>query len=201
MKKLWTLIPVAFTTQMVCAQTDPVVVQQVTPLQLRDMQTRKFNKPLNEVLEAVREGGADTGATCQVHAVPDASSIGSKGKPRLRAEGTCSYPMKTVDPTATVTGAAAGAAGAAMFIPFIGPLIAGGAALHAANESQKGLESLGSIKYTMRSLSDNVTVVRMRAYTFKQIQITSPETYAKQFKQIGDSIFVQAIELTPGEQE
>jgi len=197
MKKLWTLIPVAFTTQMVCAQTDPVVVQQVTPLQLRDMQTRKFNKPLNEVLEAVREGGADAGATCQVHAVPDASSIGSNGKPRLRAEGTCSYPMKRVDPTAT----AAGAAGAALLIPFIGPFIAGGAALYAANESQKGLESLGSIKYTMRSLSDNVTVVRMRAYTFKQIQITSPETYAKQFKQIGDSIFVQAIELTPGEQE
>jgi hypothetical protein len=160
---------------------------KITPLQLRTIQTRKFSKPIDEIIEAVKTGGEDAGYRCFLNLIP---SVGSDGKvDRSRAQGQC-----VLNPKASGQGAAMGAA----FIPIFGGLISAGLQAQANSEY---LEQMHTIKYEMKGDKDAGVVLRMRAYNVKQDQITNPEVYSKQFKMLGDALFIQAIEINPAEQE
>lgn len=187
-KSFWVATLALLCLPLAHAESD---VSGVTPLQLRDMQTRKFKKPMAEVVEGIKEGAADTGATCHVMPVFTPGQVNPMSASRTEVQ--CQLPLKVAQTS--------GAANAAAFIPFVGAFVAGGAAINQMQEQEKNFKQIGSLKYAIRSTSDGETIVRMRAYTHKQEQIKQPEVYAKQFKIVGDSLFVQAIELTPGEQE
>lgn len=166
-------------TASVLAQTGGM-----TPLQLRMMQTRKFSKPIGEVVEAIKTGGEDAGANCHIYYT---RSIGHDSTNSNKAEGTCIMAMKQPSD-----------GGAAAFIPFIGGIVSAGAAINSMKEMKTAIHS---IKYEVTSNKPEETILRMRAYSFNQSQITDSAVYSNQFKIIGDALFIKAIELTPSEQE
>lgn len=164
---------------------------KVTPLQLRTMQTRKFSKPIDEVIEAIKTGGEDAGYKCQLNVQP---VVGPDGKfENSRAQGQCILNPKT---DSSKQGVAMGAA----FIPLFGGLIAAGIQAQATAEY---LDQMHTVKYDLKvdKKDGGAVVLRMRAYNVKQDQITNPEVYSKQFKMYGDALFIQAIEINPAEQE
>lgn len=158
----------------------------VTPLQLRALQTRKFTKPIGEVGEAIKTDGEDRGRACTIYSGPQPLNA-KVVLPKLAGQCTLkAKPAKT------------GGATAASFIPFIGGLVAAGMQSAAMDEMYA---QVSSIKYDMTGTKPDETVVRMRIYNLKQEQITDPEIYSKEFKGIADAMFIQAIELTPAEQQ
>lgn len=158
----------------------------VTPLQLRSLQTRKFTKPIGEVGEAIKTDGEDRGRACTIF--PGPQPLNAKvALPKLAGQCTLkAKPAKT------------GGATAASFIPFVGGLVALGMQSAAMDEMYA---QVSNIKYDMTGTKPDETVVRMRIYNLKQEQITDPEIYSKEFKGIADAMFIQAIELTPAEQQ
>ncbi len=85
-----------------------------------------------------------------------------------------------------------------MFIPIFGPLISAGLRSAAIDEMYAQLQS---IKYEITSGAPDQTVVRIRMYNVKQEQMVNADLYTKEFKAIADAMFIQAIEITPAEQQ
>ena len=168
----------------ICAADDDATAP-ATPVQLRATQTRKFAKPMDEVASAIKNGGEDMGATCQIYQAPGATA--SNGS-FTRMEGACRMNTKQADTSGAT---------AAAFIPFIGGLVSAGMASVAHDDMMK---QVSNIKYEVVALNSKETVVRMRIYNLKGEQITKPDLYSQEFKKVGDALYVQAIELTPAEQ-
>ena len=167
---------------------------QPTPLELRVMQTRKFSKPIADVVEAIKTGGEDAGFQCHLNIMPSVTTgpDGNTVVKQDRAQGQC---FKI--PSANTKGQEA-AIGAA-FIPIFGGLIS---ASMQAKATADYMDQMHSIKYDIRTDGKTgATVLRMRAYNMRQEQITKREIYAAQFKMYGEALFIQAIEINPAEQE
>lgn len=170
--------------------------KSATPLELRMMQTRKFDKPPREIVDAIKTNCEDYGGTAHLTMpwnVPDFQQSGNvKSKKQtvvnrdqnLDGQGFCQLPMKT-DATA----------GGKAFIPYIGGLIA-------MAELNEAMKSASQMKYEVKT--DNkmtYTIVRMRIYSMNQEQMTDSKVYSEWFAKIGDAVHIQAIELNPTTQQ
>lgn len=150
---------------------------EMSPLQLKAMQTRKFSKPAGEVLEAIKVSGEDNDGTCHT----EMSELLEKGIQKS-IEVFCMYSkLPKPDPYAMV--------------PIIGTL----RALKDLNAQES---ELGMVKYQVSVSKNSETIVRMRIYGRDgQTPITKPEIYSQEFKLIADALFIQAIEINPALQE
>lgn len=167
---------------------------QPTPLELRVMQTRKFSKPIADVVEAIKTGGEDAGFQCHLNIMPSVTTgpDGNTVVKQDKAQGQC---FKTPSANSRNQEAAIGAA----FIPIFGGLISAGMQAKATADY---LDQMHTIKYDIRTDGKTgATVLRMRAYNLRQEQITKREIYAAQFKIYGEALFIQAIEINPAEQD
>jgi hypothetical protein len=190
---------IPFSILLSLCQSMPAMAQSennLTPLQLRAMQTRKFSKPLEEVVKAIKTAGEDAGYSCHVYIQP---KMGADQKMNHdEGQGICYLNPKRSDSNNQGL-----ATGVALAIPILGPLL--GSAIvdrTASNATTEYNAKLHSIKYEMNvNKKDGGVILRIRAYNVKQDQITNPDIYAKQFKMYGDSLFIQAIEINPAEQE
>ena len=146
----------------------------VTPIQLKVLQTRKFSKSPEEVVEAISTNCEDLGGTAQV-AAPQSRNSSGKGICLMQQKSRGISPLN--------------------FVPIIGSI----AALSDLNKMYK---NIGQIKYEVRTNADrSETTVRIRMYSLQEGQVTDPEVYSTHFKKIADSLFIQAIEIDPALQE
>lgn len=150
---------------------------EMTPIQLKALQTRKFTKPASEVLEAIKVSGEDNDGTCHT----ELSELLEKGIQKS-VEVFCMFTkLPKPDPYARV--------------PIIGTI----RALKDLNAQES---ELGMVKYQVSVAKNKDTIVRMRIYGRDgQTPITKPEIYSEEFKRIADALFIQAIEINPATQE
>lgn len=149
----------------------------VTPIALKAMQTRLFNKHSGEVINAINTNCADIDGTGSVQ------PIRKIGKNVLGGTGTCT--MKFKPPETSLLN----------FIPILG-------AVKSMQDTDDMLKSLTRINYEITETPDGKgTLVRMRAYSANSTQINNAEFYAKEFKNLGDAIFTEGLQITPATQE
>ncbi|MGV0960489.1 MAG: hypothetical protein ACOYB1_11700 [Limnohabitans sp.] len=153
----------------------PVMAYSVTPLELKTMQTRKFNKDADEVIAGIKSYCEDSGAQ---YVTP--SSSGRLTPAELSRSGA--------NPAGTkVTGLTC------LFTPKIKIGLFG---------SVKDGNKYSQIKVDFLKNGENFSIVRIRLYTgFPPEQIVIPDPYSEIFKAIGDAMFIQAIPLEAVEQE
>jgi hypothetical protein len=166
-----------------------------TPLELRIMQTRKFEKAPREIVDAIKTNCEDLGGTAIVTRpinLPDYSMSGNiPGKNQqvvnkdlsYNGTGHCQLPYQ------------AGGVSAASFIPYIGGIIA-------MAELNEALKNASRIAFEIKTdLKMTETIVRMRIYSMQQKQLDDPKIYSEYFAKIGDAVHIQAIEITAATQE
>lgn len=170
---------------------------QVTPLQLRVMQTRKFAKTPNEVEKAIITNCQDMGGT---------ATMGLSSPYHGQNQGMCRLTMGTNDrnpialPSLTDSFAKLGSTSQTVrridyeitFTPAQAP--------KGPSVSVKD-GKVQMIQQTTNAAAPTETTVRMRMYAAGEGQITDPKTYADAFKTLGDSLFIQAIEINPATQQ
>lgn len=186
-----------------------------TPIQLRVMQTRKFSKPIDEVQDGIITNCEDFGGTAQIspnitmkndelnedneleNKIKNKATIKPIKKKEISmaigAKGLCFMPQKNKQlPNISLLS----------FIPIVGSFASAAGTVQQMVDLNQMMKSVSKIQYELKSSSNGKeTVVRMRMYSLDQAQITSPEIYAENFKKVADSLFIQAIELTPAEQQ
>lgn len=150
---------------------------ELSPLQLKTMQTRKFNKPFSEVLDAIKVSGEDNNGTCATE-IAQLLELGLKKS----AEAFCGFnKIPAPDPYAKV--------------PIIGTI-------RALRDLSAQETDIGMIKYQVTVSKPDETIIRMRILGRDgQTPILKPEIYALEFKRLADALFVQAIEINPALQE
>ena len=162
----------------------------VTPLQLRVMQTRKFLKPAGEVAKAIKENGADAGGTCGVIAPKFINGAQIEGT----GSGTCSFPHVPTVKNRT---------NAANFVPIVGLFKSSSDISKMKADMDAASTAIAKAAYEISADPDSTeTVVRMRLYRkYGTEQITDSAAYSEAFNKLADSLFIQAIEITPAVQE
>ena len=149
----------------------------VTAIALRTMQTRQFSKPANEVVNAINADCIDNDGTGSVQ------PIRKIGTTSMGGQGMCAMKIKMPE-TSLLS-----------FIPIVG-------SVKAMADSDSMMKSISRISYDVKESSDGKTaIVRMRAYTAKNVQVNDPALYAERFKLLGDAIFTEAIAINPASQE
>ncbi len=150
---------------------------EMTPLELKAMQTRKFSKSAAEVLEAIKVSGEDNDGSCQT----EMSELLDRGIQKS-VEVFCMYSkVPKPDPYA--------------MLPIVGTI-------RALKELSAQESEIGMVKYQVSVSKNKETIVRMRIYGRDgQSAITAPEIYSQEFKRIADALFIQAIEINPALQE
>lgn len=150
---------------------------EMTPLELKAMQTRKFAKPAVDVLEAIKVSGEDNDGQCHT----ELAELLDKGVMKT-VEVFCMFTkMPANDPYAKV--------------PIIGTL-------RALKDLTTQETELGMVKYQVSVSKNKETIVRMRIMGRDNVTpINKPEIYSQEFKRIGDALFIQAIEINPAKQE
>lgn len=153
----------------------PFLAHSVTPLELKTMQTRKFNKHSIEIFRAIKSYCEDAGA---MSVVPD-------GVTRLS-------PAEMNRPDANPTGIKVTGA-TCMFAPkmkigFLGSI--------------KDENKYARIKAELLKSTESESVIRIRLYAgLPPEQLIKPEAYSEIFKAVGDALFVQAVVLEAAEQD
>ncbi len=163
--------------------TQGAIGAELSPLELKSMQTRKFSKPPAEVLEAIKVSGEDNDGTCHT----ELSELLVRGVQKS-IEVFCMYAKAPKsDPVSK--------------IPIIGTLRAMKDIITQNSDTGMGM-GMGMVKYQVTMTNKNETIVRMRIQAQDNMTaITKPEIYASEFKRIADALFVQAIEINPALQE
>ena len=196
MKTIAKLFAVSFISTSIVGCAGMGGQNSATPLELRMMQTRQFNKPPREIVDAIKTNCEDYGGNAMMTMpfnITDSKSTGTiSGKNQkvvnkdmsLNGTGVCQLPMKWD-----------GTAGGAAFIPYIGGLIA-------MAELNNAMKSASQMKYDVKTDPKmTTTTVRMRIYSMKNEQMTDPKIYSEWFAKIGDAVHLQAIEISPSTQE
>lgn len=149
----------------------------VTPVALRAMQSRQFNKPANEVIKAINNDCVDNNGTGSVMPI---RQIGSNV---MGGQGTCAMQLKMPQTSAL------------SFIPILG-------AVKAMQDSDDMMKSVSRITYDVQEGADGKSsIVRMRGYSVKNDQVTNPQFYAEKFKNLGDAIFTEGLAINPATQQ
>ncbi len=166
----------------------------VSPLQLRMMQTRLFEKPITEILKAAEVAFADKGGQCAVFS----SEIQREYQDRVSKNSTdlkmpdvpdstfqCSSPIGKIKSEKNILDDLSDSIQKKKF----NPLSASGDKL--------------SIKGNLKPYSkdEKKTEVRIRIYkniSLDWVQVDDPVEYSKAFNAIADAAFTNAIEIAPG---
>ncbi len=153
----------------------PMATYAATPLELKAMQTRKFNKTSAEVMSGIKAYCEDSGAQNVIPSGFSRLSPAEMSRPGANPGGT------------KVTGITC------LFAPkfkvgFFGSI--------------KDENKYSQIKAEVIKSEENDSIVRIRLYSgVPPEQVTKADVYSEVFKAIGDSLFVQAIVLEAVEQE
>lgn len=84
-------------------------------------------------------------------------------------------------------------------IPIVGGIARTAISINSLNDYMK---SIFQIKYQFEVNSNTKeTILRMRLMTMEQEQVTDAKVYSEYFKKIGDSLYINAIEIDPPTQE
>ena len=166
-----------------------------TPVQLRVMQTRKFEKPPREVVDAIKTNCEDLGGTASVYAPMNTADQSTTGNIKGKQQEVVNKDLSSNGQGMCQLGNQLPQTSAASFIPYVGGFIA----MANLNEAMKNASRMSYEIKTNPKMTE--TTVRMRIYTMQQEQMTDPKIYSEYFKKIGDAIFVQAIEINPATQE
>lgn len=181
----------ASTTLLGCAS-----MQSATPLELRMMQTRQFDKAPREIVDAIKTNCGDYGGEARLSMPWNIADTQTKANVKsknasvvnkdqsLNGEGVCTLPLKT-DATA----------GGKAFIPYIGGLIA----MAELNEAMKNASRMTYDVKTDAKMT--YTLVRMRIYNANGEQMTDPKVYSEWFSKIGDAVHIQAIPISATTQQ
>jgi len=194
MKKIISIVAITIivTGCVPITPTSLTTTQNVTPLELKMMQTRKFMKPAIEVASAIKTGGLDSGANCAVQQEYDVKT--PEGKTLRYVKLWCGRDISNQKKTAKPT----------LQDAIIGNIMRAGR----PDMTSQNQTTMQTIDYEVVG-DKSATVVRMRinegilgASSTKMASdmITDPAAYAAEFKRIGDSVFVQGIEINPAEQ-
>ena len=193
MKPIFKLLTVSIATFTIagCATQNAA-----TPLELRVMQTRQFNKEPREIVDAIATNCRDMGGRAEM-AMPwniadqkTTANVKSKNpsvvnkNQSLEGVGHCHLRSKT-----------SAASQAKSFIPYVGGILA-------AVDYNEALKNASSMDYRVSTDSQmTYTVVRMRIYNSEGEQITDSKIYSEWFTKLGDAVHMQAIPIKPNTQE
>jgi hypothetical protein len=168
-----------------CAVPVTQPASKATPLQLRVIQTRIFEKPANEVVAAIKE-------FCE-----DAGGGGAFNAP-LVIDGTT---ISAFDSYCHIRGGSTKeqTAGEKFFDTLVG------STAQTMKERMDAKFDYQQMKFEIKP-KGNKTVVRMRLHRINPVtsthdQIENAEVYSKWFKRIGDALYVSAIQIDPAVQE
>jgi hypothetical protein len=155
-------------------------VKEPTRLELRQMQTRKFVKPPEQVIKAIIELNKDKGANCSGLRPPIYSCIGSRvfssvGNKKIEncvaSDGVSQGPIEKQ--------------------PELNP-----------DGSCVGMDGVTSYEFDTNYPKNTETILRIRIKGPSGMgQVTTPEKYTQLFKEIADGLFIDAIQLTPAEMQ
>jgi hypothetical protein len=149
----------------------------ISRLELRAMQTRKFLKSPTVVVKAIAELNKDKGSKCVGLSVPkytcqgtmQDSVVGDKTvKKCMAADGVSTGLVKLQSSVAECTNATG---------------------MNASYEIDSNFPA------------NNQTIVRIRLSNSSNPQISDPTVYSRIFKEIADGLFIDAIQLTPAEMQ
>lgn len=168
MKKLLTVL-------MVVILATPLLSFAITPLELKSIQTRKFNKSSDEIMVGIKSYCEDSGAQNVIPSAMARLSPAEMSRPDANPAGT------------KVTGLTC------MFTPKIKIGFFG---------SVKDENKFSQIKTELVKAEEGKGIIRIRLYSgFPPEQVTKADVYSEVFKSIGDALFVQAIVLEAAEQD
>jgi hypothetical protein len=163
--------------------------QEVSQIQLRVMQTRKFLKPIGEVAAAIKLNGDDDGAQCSGSG---AFMMSQYKIPGMKVDNTGVFNCR--NKIANQGNPYQSRANQDIVSLF--------KAIGSAVNQQSGDIEVATSKFELSANAQNTeTTVRMRLYDRSNEQIKVDAPYAKEFKKLADGLFVQAIELNPQEQQ
>lgn len=181
----------------------------VSPLQLKSMQLRKFSKPQNSVLRAIKFALEDSGATCYLsptYFTPDGKEISSYGSVSCNFAYPLSFAESKIRESASKKKALPPTDWA--FVPFVGPLIFEYKNKGVINKNEEIYKSAEIAVQALRdryicfadfkiekAIGNNESVVKASLRNVSQKQFRNADTYASIFKIIGDELFVQGIPI------
>ncbi len=164
----------------------PAIAEDATPSALRDLQSRKFPKPIHEIVSAIHAKMEEAGGKCHITV-----SFYPEGEGHHSGVGSCKFAIP--ENATTLDKMAKGA----KFIPLVGTLVSMG--LSATSDALKDKEKesfIGNIRFEAVGTSRTETVLRMRAFTTRQKMISDPAYYKELFSRIEEASLCQATELT-----
>ena len=165
--------------------------EEPTPTSLREVQSRKFPKPIHELITVIRERMEEAGGKCHITV-----SYYPEGEGHHSGVGSCKF--SPPEGPSTLDKMAKGA----NFIPLVGTLVSMG--LNATSEAIKDKEKesfVSSIRFEAVGTSKTETTLRMRALTSRQKMIVEAAYYKELFSRIEEASLCLATELTLNDQE
>ncbi len=157
----------------------------------RDVQSRKFPKPISEVVATIQERMEASGGKCYITV-----SYYPEGEGNHTGVGSCKFEVS--DKPTMLDKVAKGA----NFIPLVGSLVAMGVSATSDAIKDKEKESFVSIiRFEAIGSAKAETQVRMRAFTGKQKQVSEDRYYKELFERLADAMLCTASELSLNEIE
>jgi hypothetical protein len=195
-KNMKTIIKVSLLSVMAIATVGCATQNAATPLELRMMQTRQFNKEPREIVDAIVTNCRDAGGRSEmtmpwnIADTETKANVKSKNPSVVNKDqsfegiGNCALRAKKDS-----------SAQAKSMIPYIGGILA-------AVDANEALKNASSMDYRVKTDAKmTYTLVRMRVYNSEGEQITDPKVYSDWFAKIGDAVHIQAIPITANTQE
>jgi len=201
-KFLCIIVLLAFAKLAWPQSTDAVTVAEPTMIQLKTMQERKFLKPYEDLLDAIKTAVGYSSGECQLIREP---TINTRGR-QIKGQMSCRY--RPIVPEVKASNPLLG------FIPFVGPFAQMAEIAQNASDMQKVAEEarkqitkidfeLSFPKKKDSGYKDDETIVKM--VMFQGVRnpavVKIAEIYAENFKKLGDALFIEALEISPAEQE
>jgi len=177
-----------------------------TMIQLKTMQERKFLKPYEDMLDAISTSVGYSSGKCHTISEP---SINARGR-MVKGKVTCHYQPKVPE---VRTGF--GASSFLSFIPIVGAVasIAESGMMMAdlqkqAEEARKQISSIDfelSFPKKNGKYKDDETILKMVMFQGGGrgggTVVKLAEIYSENFKKLADALFIEALEISPAEQE
>ncbi len=162
---------------------------EVNASSARDIQSRKFPKPISEVVATIQERMEASGGKCYITV-----SYYPEGEGNHTGVGTCKF--EVTDKSNMLDRVAKGA----NFIPLVGSLLSLGVSATSDAIKDKEKESFISIiRFEAVGSAKADTQVRMRAFTAKQKQVSEDRYYKELFALLADAMLCTARELSLNE--
>jgi hypothetical protein len=154
-------------------------VEEPTRLQLRAIQTRKFNKPPQQVVDSIKELSKDKGWSCLAWYAPSYRCDGVMKMNRDQNSRTCFAP-DGVSP---------------------GNMVKNTVMDQTSNRCYTNKGNQVSFEFDTNYPKSDETILRIRINRPGTGPLVNPEMYNLLFKEIADGLFIDAIEINPALQE